>query len=82
MWPLFEFWQDKVEVQMRVLRAFIEPIVRGAVEEKRTRGLGKGAKGGEEAEVLEGESLVKHLVKVTDGGSIQLLSATNVTELP
>jgi hypothetical protein len=32
VWPLFEIWQDKSKVPMKTVNAFIEPIVREAIE--------------------------------------------------
>jgi hypothetical protein len=55
---------------MRVLRAFIEPIVRGAVEQKRMK-TPNSVKVGEKGEVQDGECLVEHLVQMTSGVFIQ-----------
>ncbi|KAF9443684.1 cytochrome P450 [Macrolepiota fuliginosa MF-IS2] len=68
-WPLMEFWKDKVEEQMCVVRGFIEPIVADAVEgRRRERERGEGELG--DKEVKEGESLLEHLVKLTDDETI------------
>jgi hypothetical protein len=72
MWPLYEMWRDEVEVPMRVVRAFVEPIVKGAVEREKGRALKEGrgySKNGIGEVPREGESLLEHLVKLTDGKS-------------
>lgn len=63
MWPLFEFWEDKVKPHMHVVDEFIDPIIGKALEDKKekTRGLGQDNK------VSEDETLLSHLVNLTDG---------------
>lgn len=65
LWPLAEFWSDKIEEQMAIIRDFIEPIVADAVGRKRERERVYGVQ--KDKEVKEGESLLEHLVKLTDG---------------
>ena len=57
-------WRDEVEVQMHMVDAFIEPIIRNAMEQKRLRERERAA----EQDVQEGESSVEHLVQVADSG--------------
>lgn len=64
LWPLTEFWKDKVEEQMVVVRSFIEPIVAEALRKKKEK---NSIEDENDKEVGEGESLLEHLVKLTDG---------------
>ena len=76
-WPLAEFWKDKVEEQMVTVNAYIDPILRAAVERKRAAEdeagfvSGKNGKGKEQnifdREVKDGESLLDHLINYTEG---------------
>ncbi|KAF7304520.1 Cytochrome P450 [Mycena chlorophos] len=59
-WPLAEFWVDKLQKPLTVVRAFLDPILEEAIERKK-------AKGGE---VEEGESLLDHLVNYTEDRTI------------
>lgn len=68
IWPLLEIFNDKTQDPMRVVDAFVEPIVREAVEKNNKRSQDKvegdeEAKQGEEEEV----TLLDHLVKYTTG---------------
>lgn len=65
IWPLTELFKDKVEEPLEVVRGFIEPIVAKALEKKREREKVHGVE--ENKEVQEGESLLEHLVKLSDG---------------
>ena len=63
-WPLAEFWGDKVERQLDAVHRFIDPIVEDALRRKAERSVE-----GEDIEkdVLDDETLLEHLVKLTDG---------------
>ncbi|KII93371.1 hypothetical protein PLICRDRAFT_694556 [Plicaturopsis crispa FD-325 SS-3] len=78
-WPLAEFWGDKVKVQMKVVDSFIEPIVKDAISKKRAEG---GAKyGGADAkarEVVDGETLLDHLVNYTEDKKILMDETMNI----
>lgn len=69
--PFFEFWGDKAAAPMKVVNAYIEPIVQEALEKKRLAGAASGATEKEglagEREFREDESLLDHLVSLTDG---------------
>jgi len=60
-WPLAEFWESKVEKEMQTVFGYVDPIVEGAIEAKKAKELSKVE--GED----EGETLLEHLVKLTDG---------------
>jgi hypothetical protein len=56
-WPLREFWEDIVKRDRAVVDEFIDPILNEALAKK------KAAK----ESVREEETLLDHLVKLTDG---------------
>ncbi|TEB28930.1 cytochrome P450 [Coprinellus micaceus] len=53
-WRLGEFWQDQVEVRMRTINKFLDPIIQAA------------KRGVVESHAEEGESLLDHLARHTD----------------
>jgi len=53
-WPLAEFWENKVEKEMQTVFDYVDPIVKRALEAKME---GEG----------EDETLLEHLIKLTDG---------------
>lgn len=59
-WGLFEFWKDEVEPYMEIVRGFIDPIIKSALEEKRNRLAEKGS-------IAEEETLLSHMVNLTAG---------------
>jgi hypothetical protein len=60
LWPLVEFWEDKVKREMKNVHKFIEPIIEVALENKKNS-VKTNADEGSEATLLE------HLIEVTDG---------------
>jgi len=62
-WRLFEFWEDGVEKEIQTVFDYVDPIVERALETRRMKELSK-AKGEDED---EDETLLEHLVKLTDG---------------
>ncbi|KAJ7454123.1 cytochrome P450 [Mycena latifolia] len=73
-WPLTEFWVDKLEKPMDVVRGFLNPILREAVAKKQAMDkLGVGTEKKNELgdrEVQEGETLLDHLVNYTEDHTI------------
>ena len=65
IWPLFEIFRNRTDEPMKIVRAFINPIVDDAIRARKE----KSAKGDVTAkeEIEEGESLLDHLVKYTSG---------------
>ena len=59
-WPLFEFWEDTVAKHKNVVRQFVDPLVRAALERK------KAAKGVCEVD-RDNSTLLDYLVQQTDG---------------
>lgn len=71
-WPLAEPWVDKTAKQMKVVKRFIEPILKEAVERKKATGdIEKNTAA--DREVKEGETLLDHLVNYTDGECLEIL---------
>lgn len=62
LWPLFEFWKDTTLGHMDVINAFIDPILREAIEKKKADVVRADKK-----EVDEGDTLLDHLINYTDG---------------
>lgn len=63
-WPLWEFWGSKVDKHVAVMEEFIQPLLREALARKAEAGEQKVEEG-----VEDGETLLEHLVKLTDGES-------------
>ncbi|OSX57018.1 hypothetical protein POSPLADRAFT_1157939 [Postia placenta MAD-698-R-SB12] len=66
-WPLFEFWSDKVHGAMHDVDAFVDPIVQRAVEAHEAA---KGAGAGQSKGDRDHETLLGHLVGLTDDPQI------------
>ncbi|KII89791.1 hypothetical protein PLICRDRAFT_39961 [Plicaturopsis crispa FD-325 SS-3] len=67
IWPLTEFWVDKVKAHMKVVDSFVEPIVEDAIAKKRAEGGSKlDSAEGKVREVTEDETLLDHLVNYTE----------------
>ena len=77
-WRLSEFWTDNVKQQMNVCLKFINPILEEALAKKKLlkeNGLLPEEKPGQEREVMDGETLLDHLVNCTEGTSINLITS-------
>lgn len=65
LWSLWELWGDHTESSMRIVRAFVYPILEEAIRKKREReAQGEIVK---KDEIREDETLLDYLVKHTDG---------------
>ena len=60
-WKLIEFWEDRVVKPMAVIGRVLDPIIKNALEKKGER------KESATDDSLEGETLLNHLVNLTDG---------------
>lgn len=60
-WPLIEFWESKVEKEIQTVFDYVDPIVERALETKKVKELF------EVETENEGETLLEHLVKLTNG---------------
>jgi hypothetical protein len=66
-WPLLEMWGDKSKQPMKVVNAYLAPIIRDAVQKKEVREKEKGKGKGKEQRVGDKETLIDHLVELTSG---------------
>ena len=64
LWPLFELWRDETAEPMEVVNAYIEPILKDAIEKAKT-----AAPHGEKStpESSDEDTLLDHLVRLTTG---------------
>jgi len=60
IWPLTEFWHDKLQKPMSIVNGFIDPIVADAIKQKR-----KAESNAEKPR--DDETLLEHLVRSTEG---------------
>ena len=67
LWPLGEFAGDKTIQPMKVVRAFLDPIIEQALREKQEKGNEGHLSGNLKDTIEDDETLLDHLVKVTDG---------------
>lgn len=67
IWPFWEMRRNRCAEPMEVVRAFIEPILEDVVQKKKDKkdDLDTGASGIDE--IGENDTLLDHLVKLTDG---------------
>lgn len=63
IWPLQEIRRDASAERMQIIDEFLQPILTQAIAKNRNTGVSKGAEKQEE----EHETLLDHLVKLTDG---------------
>lgn len=64
---MFEIWQDKTREPMRVVDAYLGPIVRGALERKKDDQEHRREEIEEKMDDADDETLLDHLVNLTDG---------------
>lgn len=60
-WKLMEFWDDKIVEPMAVIGKVLDPIIENALKGKVEKKVGAAG------DNLEGETLLSHLVNLTDG---------------
>ncbi|THU87636.1 cytochrome P450 [Dendrothele bispora CBS 962.96] len=73
VWPLMEMWKDKTKEPMDVVGGWVERIVREALERKKEK---KGRE--EKTKEEEGETLLDHLVEMTDDPTVLRDEALNI----
>ncbi|PPR04351.1 hypothetical protein CVT24_013203 [Panaeolus cyanescens] len=61
-WPLAEIWKDKSAEPMKVVNAYIEPIVQAALAKRRSM----SPEEKEKTEVSDDDTLLDHLVRMTE----------------
>ncbi|KAI0693151.1 cytochrome P450 [Cytidiella melzeri] len=64
IWPWYELFKDKTAEPMRVVNAYLMPILESALE--RHKAAKKAGTGGVAGEILDDDTLLDHLVKYTD----------------
>ena len=64
LWPLFELWGDKTVEPMKVVNAYIEPILKDAIEKAKTAALHRERLTPESSDE---DTLLDHLVRLTTG---------------
>lgn len=63
VWPLFEFFEDRTRGPMKVVNAYLEPIIKEAIAKKAAFALEEK----QAEDVSEDETVLDHLVKLTSG---------------
>jgi len=67
-WRAREFWEDKVRKNIKICNEFIDPILKEALEKKnKMKNNGFSSDSPQTTEAEEGDTLLDHLVKVSDG---------------
>ena len=64
LWPLFELWGDETAEPMKVVNAYIEPILKDAVEKAKTAALDVEKP---IPESFDEDTLLDHLIRLTTG---------------
>jgi len=63
VWPLFEIFKSKTDEPMKIVNAYLEPIIKEAVEKQRKAPISEKPS----AELDDDETVLDHLVKLTSG---------------
>ena len=66
LWPFFELSGDKTKEDMKIIDAFIEPIISDAVEKAKSRD-GQLAEARTDEDERSADTLLSHLVRMTAG---------------
>ncbi|QRV88400.1 cytochrome P450 family protein [Ceratobasidium sp. AG-Ba] len=66
LWPLFEMFHDRTREDMRVIEAYVKPILREKLDEKKKKGTVAKIDKSEDG----GDTLLDHLVQYTDDEKI------------
>ena len=69
IWPLSEIWGDKTRKPMQIVDGYIEPIIQEALAKK----AGAFDKKDTGEHLDEGETLLDHLIRVTEGEQVLVL---------
>ena len=71
LWRIEEFWEDIVKKHMKVCYEFMDPILKEALEKKFNDE--SSTSNTKVTEVQEGDTLLDHLVRISDGESLWLV---------
>jgi len=66
LWPLFEFWHDRMEKPMKIVHELIDPIVADAVKKRKVLDSSQES-GAEMVDHHHGKTLLEDLASSTDG---------------
>ncbi|KAG6885432.1 hypothetical protein C0993_001749 [Termitomyces sp. T159_Od127] len=66
IWPLTEIFEDKTKKPMKIVRAYLDPIIQDAIA-KNNAAPKNESKEKSESHVEEGETLIDHLINITSG---------------
>jgi len=77
IWPLFEILKDKTAEPMKIVNAYLDPIIKDALEKKRLAAPLLDEKQGE-AKVGDDETLLDHLVNLTSGALFESMIALQI----
>lgn len=66
-WPFVEMWADRTVAPMKVVSAYIDPIIHDAIEKKKLTTSLRDKLEKADDEVAEGETLLDELLNVTSG---------------
>jgi hypothetical protein len=70
IWPLFEIFRNDTDEPMKIVNAYLEPIIKDAVEKKQRAPLPSAEK---TSELDDDETVLDHLVKLTSGQQTRFL---------
>lgn len=71
IWPLLEFFKSKTDEHMKIVDAFLDPILEDALKKKEARiADGSWNKEGEKDKAEEWETLLDHLVRYTSDKTV------------
>lgn len=59
LWPLFEFWRNRVQEHVNIIESFLEPVIESAVRREKHDA--------RSAECQDEETLLEYLTRLTDG---------------
>ena len=68
IWPLMEFWEDKVKPHRKIIDEFIEPILADALARQESKSSAEREKASE-----NGESMIMHLLNHIQGFCVALV---------
>jgi hypothetical protein len=75
-WKLIEFWEDRIVEPMAVIGKVLDPIIENALKKKGEKEVSSAG------DNLEGETLLSHLVNLTDGEHRFRLFSSSVSRPP
>ncbi|RDB18325.1 hypothetical protein Hypma_000510 [Hypsizygus marmoreus] len=65
IWPLAEIWGDKTKEPMKIVNAYLDPIIQEAIEKQKAAAKTEQFEKKAESNVTDGETLIDHLVRLS-----------------